>query len=312
MKKSHIIPLAITLALFAGSICAQGSDVTIWVGLVDGSPISAYVNAGLRINVYFQTTEEAYIADMCFPLGINNGFIDHFKQYNQDMPNDSRNCFYRYLFIGWDSASFDNINEDYYIDGDGNSWDSYSFAGAAELTSPYKNLWLHTEPGEQPILGLTFIVRIVDDSSLIGQTIDNAIGVGYDPVQGTPIFRDPEGSQLTYDIFFSSMSFKELLYIPGDISMYLGHWPPTIIGGDVSYFVNYFRGSPSSQPCFLGGFWCSADVNGDCRVIGSDITRLINYFYDQNNITFCPDYPPAWDIWEPPENPPPGWPGCEN
>ena len=312
MKKSCIIPLAVTLALFTGSIYAQESDVTIWVGNVDSSPISAYVNAGLRVNVYFQTAEEAYIADMCFPLGINNGFISHFKLYNQDSPNDNRNCFYNYPLFGWEIALFDNLNEDYQVDGEGNTWDSYSFTGSADQTPPYKRPWIHTEPGEPPLIGLTFIVRAVNDTSLIGQTVNNAINVGYDPVYGPPVFIDPEGNQLTYETIFSPMNFKELFYIPGDISMYLGLWPPIIIGGDITFLVNYFRSSPLSQPCFLGGFWCSADVNGDCRVIGSDITRLINYFHDQNDITYCPDYPPAWDIWDPPESPPPGWPECEN
>ncbi len=47
-----------------------------------------------------------------------------------------------------------------------------------------------------------------------------------------------------------------------------------IIGSDVTYLVNYFRAiaAPFCDP-FLRG-----DTNGDCAVIGSDVTFLVNYF----------------------------------
>ncbi|MCP4580873.1 MAG: hypothetical protein GY839_04600 [candidate division Zixibacteria bacterium] len=102
-------------------------------------------------------------------------------------------------------------------------------------------------------------------------------------------------------------------YLPGDVNMYNGIWPPLVIGGDVTYLVNYFRANPASQSCLLDGFWCSADANGDCMVIGSDVTRLVNYFRGLAAITYCPDCDPAWltpdDL---PEEEPLGWPNCDN
>ena len=94
-------------------------------------------------------------------------------------------------------------------------------------------------------------------------------------------------------------------YIPGDVNMYNGDWPPMAIGGDVTYLVNYFRSVPTSLPCMLDGFWASADVNGDCSVIGSDVTKLVNYFRGIGYLEYCPDYPPL------PPSAPPGWPNCE-
>ncbi|MCP4583860.1 MAG: exo-alpha-sialidase [candidate division Zixibacteria bacterium] len=103
-----------------------------------------------------------------------------------------------------------------------------------------------------------------------------------------------------------------LEYLPGDVNMANGAWPPLVIGGDVTYLVNYFRSLPSSQACLLDGFWCSADANGDCLIIGSDVTRLVNYFRGLSDINYCPDYEPAWPTPDDlPEDAPQDWPNCE-
>ncbi len=101
-------------------------------------------------------------------------------------------------------------------------------------------------------------------------------------------------------------------YLPGDANMYNGLWPPQVIGGDVTYLVNYFRGVEACQPCPLDDFWCSADANGDCNIIGSDVTRLVNYFRGNVSLLYCPDYEPLWltpdDL---PAEAPVGWPNCD-
>ncbi|MCP4581996.1 MAG: hypothetical protein GY839_10280 [candidate division Zixibacteria bacterium] len=102
------------------------------------------------------------------------------------------------------------------------------------------------------------------------------------------------------------------VFLKGDVNMYNGQWPPTVVGGDVTYLVNYFRSLPASQPCLLGGFWASADANGDCLIIGSDVTRLVNCFRGDAEISWCPDYAPAWPIPDDlPVEAPEGWPNCE-
>jgi hypothetical protein len=91
-----------------------------------------------------------------------------------------------------------------------------------------------------------------------------------------------------------------------------GAWPPMIIGSDVTYLVNYFRALPSSPPCSLGGFWCSADANGDCMIIGSDVTKLVTYFRGMTALAYCPDCEPAWPTPDDlPAEAPGGWPNCE-
>ena len=101
-------------------------------------------------------------------------------------------------------------------------------------------------------------------------------------------------------------------YLPGDANMYNGSWPPAVIGSDVTYLVNYFRGITTNPSCLLNGFYTAADVNGDCHVIGSDVTRLVNYFRGLGVIEPCPDYPPAWQApADCPGEAPAGWPNCE-
>jgi agmatine deiminase len=102
-------------------------------------------------------------------------------------------------------------------------------------------------------------------------------------------------------------------YLTGDANMYVGHWPPTVTGSDVTYLVNFFRGIETSRPCLLDGFWASADANGDCRVIGSDVTKIVTYFRGIGVLQYCTDFEPLWPTpYDVPDEAPDGWPNCEN
>ena len=98
-------------------------------------------------------------------------------------------------------------------------------------------------------------------------------------------------------------------YVPGDANMAIGIWPPQVIGSDVTYLINFFRGATAN--CDLEGFYCSADANGDCRVIGSDVTKLVGFFRGVGDLEYCPDYHPAWLTPSScPPDAPSGWPNC--
>jgi hypothetical protein len=100
-----------------------------------------------------------------------------------------------------------------------------------------------------------------------------------------------------------------LQYVPGDANMKNGQWPPAVNGADVTYLVAYFRGI--NPACLISGFYCSADVNGDCAILGSDVTRLVYYFRGMANIIYCPMYVPDWlTPSNCPANRPAVWPGC--
>jgi len=105
-------------------------------------------------------------------------------------------------------------------------------------------------------------------------------------------------------------------YLPGDINMSGGNWPPGATGPDVTYLVNFFRGVSTSVPCKfdgdLGLFWASADANGDCNIIGSDVTKMVNVFRGIGSILYCGNYEPCWPTpADLPPSMPTGWPYCE-
>jgi hypothetical protein len=84
-------------------------------------------------------------------------------------------------------------------------------------------------------------------------------------------------------------------YTPGDIN-----GDGRVIGSDVTFGVNYFRGIGAVPPisCLNGvdheWLYSAADANGDCRFIGSDITYLVSYFRMLNDgPRWCPNTPPA-------------------
>lgn len=82
-------------------------------------------------------------------------------------------------------------------------------------------------------------------------------------------------------------------YTPGDIN-----GDGTVIGSDVTYGVQYFRGVglPPPDSCWdiLTSNWIyvSADVNGSCNFLGSDITYLVRYFRgEHDSLLHCPRFP---------------------
>jgi len=171
---------------------------------------------------------------------------------------------------------------------------------------------------EAPAVGRFFWIQTGD--YLDGQTF---IYSDYEPYEGVKPDVEYIGNNTFGIVYVSNVSRAGGLYydyyevepvgyeyLPGDCSMALGLWPPSVIGGDVSYLVGYFIGS-GNAPCELDDFWASADVSGDCTVIGGDVSALVGYLIGTNpEILYCPDYPPAW-LEGVPDDPPDGWPNCD-
>jgi predicted glutamine amidotransferase len=80
-------------------------------------------------------------------------------------------------------------------------------------------------------------------------------------------------------------------YIPGDMD-----GDRAVMGNDILYGVRYLKGLGGAPPdsCYNdsipGGHWLysSGDVNGNCELRASDITRLVACFRGTANIEFCP------------------------
>jgi len=150
-------------------------------------------------------------------------------------------------------------------------------------------------PGENKVATTTFNAQHLDPGIYTGNIYLDS--------------NDPEDSCIIIPVTLEVEGYK---YLPGDVNMSGGTWPPAATSPDVTYLVNFFRGLPTSQSCLLGGFWCSADANGDCNVIGSDVTKLVNVFRGLTTLVTCVDYPPAWPTpADLPTEAPDGWPNCE-
>ena len=79
--------------------------------------------------------------------------------------------------------------------------------------------------------------------------------------QAWTIYSNPWSLMIDYDSTYVD-------FIPGDCNH-----DGNVIGSDVTFLVNFFRGIGQPPDPFLAG-----DTNGDCSVIGSDVTYLVNFF----------------------------------
>jgi len=208
----------------------------------------------------------------------------------------------------------------------GGSYRTYRFPWRGLATKPYLMAELEDSVGNTHLtfnkFGDTTVAGYYiyqggtpNPTSVIDSTIDNyyyfrlTAGVHYIRVTA---YDDQHVESMFSNEITLEVTGAGYYYLPGDVNMANGAWPPSVIGGDVTYLVNYFRSLPSSEACLIEGFWCSADANGDCFIIGSDVTKLVNYFRGTTSLAYCLDYEPAW--LSPnylPEEAPDSWPDCE-
>ena len=263
------------------------------------------------VPIYFYGGPGVWIPELWFPLGTRYALIDSF---------DIEGCSYDFWPFnagpfpsGWPYHEFGNYSNDTLDAGEhyANPPGIHSLTYAAMIGGYEGPSWLHADSVMQI---LSFRLHTKDTDTLSGQIFDDAMQMGYDPLIGPARVGDTLYSY-GYPVH---VSYPVVVYLPryayllGDVNMYNATWPPAVIGSDVTYLVNYFRGLSTSHPCLLDSFWGSADVNGDCHVIGSDVTRLVGYFRGQGELQACPDHLPLWETPQGvPQEAPPVWPGCE-
>ncbi len=274
-------------------IMSKRPDLEIWYGSLSCGPVEVMLGEEVAIDVYIRTAGPIQIEDARLILGADNDYIDEFLSAGEG------EIFYPFDIM--DEAEFSTP-----LSSPPNpaGWSSQYLEVSAEMAqSPWFDF-------SAPTIAARFVVTMSADTSLVGDTVV-CIGAGLDESGDTS--RVEGFSTIGFDIkqHFCQFSFiGGYHYFPGDVNMYTGSWPPDVIGSDVTYLVNYFRGL---QPgCLLDGFYASADVNGDCQVFGADVTVLVNYFRGSGVITFCPDYQTQWPTRDDfPQLPPVTWPGCE-
>ncbi|MCP4584268.1 MAG: hypothetical protein GY839_21865 [candidate division Zixibacteria bacterium] len=268
---------------------ASAQGVAVWYGNLDLSPITAYANSQIEVDVYGQTSPDVFVADLHLCLGAEDQYIDSLLSHTEGQVH--------YPLTEWEMGEFFESESDPNPEG----WSSQSFVGFARLARAggggliLDTPWLHVT---SPTRLMTFVVESVDDSSITGQVV-NCLGPGLNPFQGPSNAGDSLGwGGFKVVEFFSPVQFRSPFgdcdYMPGDINS-----DDLVIGSDLTYLVNYFRGvgNPPPDSCWndLGGDWLysAADVNGDCLVIGSDVTFLVNYFRGmQPVLQYCPETPP--------------------
>ena len=262
------------------------TPVSIWYGNLDGSPITGLINNRVYVDVYIQTPENAYIADMHLCLGTDDQYID-------SLLSDTEGELY-YPLTEWDDASFLPPQG---VPPNPAGWSSQSFLGWADLAGD-PNPWLHFET---PTRIMTFVVKTVNNQDLIGDTVQ-CFAPGVNIPNGGSTAGDTLGL-VTYSLVenFSQLYFGESSgcdYVPGDIND-----DDYVMGNDVTYGVRYFKGlgDPPPDSCWNDSsgtyLYASGDVNGNCEFSGSDITYLVAFFKGYlEELLWCP--------WTPPLNPP--------
>jgi len=198
-------PIALGLVLLNSDV--RGQSVTYWYGNPDNSPITGRVGERFGVDVYIQVEGSVDIASVLICLGADNQYIDSLVGQTDGS--------YYYPFTEWDYASFLTAagsppNPD--------GWSSQSFFGIAYLGGDSIPPWLDNET---PILGVTMVVKAVNNPALIGQTVE-VFGPGYDPQQGPSNASDVVGNAVAVSEIHNQVLFGGGGYVRGSVIDTLG------------------------------------------------------------------------------------------
>ena len=180
-----ILAIGAILFLVVG-VSAQDDTIYVNIGGINGAGESIMVSQDTWIDVpvfFFSGNSEINCKDIVYPLGINNCYFDSI---------DTENCVWHWPFTYWDTRLFQNWNPDWQTDGQGNTWDSYSFFGVAHIDPPFDSPNLRIFPDDPPLHGLTFRIHSAVDAALTDTSVTDAIGPGYDPQSGEAYMAYPD------------------------------------------------------------------------------------------------------------------------
>lgn len=287
-----------------------GIPDSVIAGNLDGSPILSCPGDTINIPIWVKNDEDAVL--LYFLIAIDDQYISDYLNGQVygilDTLSDPPH---------WDVYGFHNPFQDLPSPG----YSSYPLLCKSDdpFHMPYNWLPFNTQSEWVKVADFTFVLS--SDESIIGDSIQ--VIEGENPIlTGGICFTDNSG----YNEWFPEFIDGSILivpdgyaYFPGDVNMANGLWPPMVLGNDLTYLINYFKGAPTSPPCYMHNpnapfppgtyFWASADIDGNCIVMGSDVTRLVAYFRGAGVIEWCADYSPAWPPI--PDDAPDGWPNCE-
>jgi len=193
LQKLPLSIAAVLIIFITGSTTLADEWVNIWYGNPDGTPIEARIGESVGIDVYFQTSDTVYVGDAHLCLGIQDCYIDSFlSQFYAE--------FY-YPINEWDSLFFYNpIGSP----PNPNGWSSQSLIASRDLWLPFNSPPLYFT---EPTLGMTLVVRSVDDINNLGDTAA-CIGSGLHPYLGPSAIGDTLGLAIPLTEYYSPIYFS--------------------------------------------------------------------------------------------------------
>ena len=205
-RASILIIAAFGLFSLSGGL-ASAQGVTYWYGSPDNTPIPGRIGERFDVDVYIQVSGGVDVASVLICLGANNQYID-------SLLSRPEGSFY-YPFTEWDYANF-LVPEGSPPNPDG--WSSQAFFGIAYLGGDSIPPWLNFET---PTLGVTMVVKAINNPAWIGQTVD-AFGPGLNLLQGPSNASDETGNAIAVTEIHNQVLFGGGGFIIGSVTDTLG------------------------------------------------------------------------------------------
>ncbi len=169
--------------------------VEIWFGNPDGSPIGVLPGQPAVVNVYMQTASDVNVTCFNLPLAADNQYITGFTSETEGHLFDNLAQWYIAEFLSPEGSP---PNED--------GWTSQSLVGIRDIIRQLDLPFLHYDT---PTRIATFVLEIVNDPELIGDTVE-CIGPGINSRNGPAVFGDSAAIVETELIqHFSSLIFLD-------------------------------------------------------------------------------------------------------
>jgi hypothetical protein len=153
------ISIAVNDTATADMILYEGTEheITLMYGTMSGAPLNAVIGSRLNIDVYMQTGTDVWIEYLNIALGLENQYFDSLLSENEGQYFD--------VLPQWDEVFF---NAPAGSPPNPAGWSAESMVGFCHIVPPIDNPRLNCPT---PTKIATFVVKIPNDSSLIGDTV---------------------------------------------------------------------------------------------------------------------------------------------